>query len=1302
MDKTILNGRYRLDDALGQGGMGVVYLGHDLLLERDVAVKVLNRSALGTEGRARLLREAQAVARLNHPNIVTLYDAGEADGAPFIVMELLSGISLYDHKPANLDELVEIAQQVCAALDHAHRHNIIHRDLKPENVILVGQPSAARNTNAADADNAPALLVKLTDFGLARSTASRVTTEGGVVGTVYYLPPEQALGQELDGRADLYALGVMLYELAAGRLPFGGNDPLTIISQHLHAPIVPPTTYNPQISRPLETLILKLMSKRREDRPASAAEVGRILDRIARKSTDLMLSTTVAPELSPLDRLVRGRLVGRDRELADAKAVWHRATVEPDAQSEHVLLVSGDAGVGKTPFVRAIRALAEVSRGRVLHAECYAEGSAPYAPVTQLISAFLAEDIRLGLPDLILGDLIKVSPELRGRYPELSESPALSPEAEQQRLYDSVVAACAALIEGGWNGQTGAPIIRGKPAGDTKTTTAPLLIVIEDVHWADSSTLSLIRHLARRSRMHCLKLLIVLTYRENELDAARPLGQIVLDLTRERLAQRIRLTPFTLDQTTELLQVMFQQEVSDSFAADIYRETEGNLFYIEEVCKALIEESGIYCTSDGTVCWHFPADMSRVRLPQSVRLAVQARIDKLSPERQEVLRLAAIIGREFDFATLQAASDADEDKLIDALEAAQRGQLVMEVPAAGNREAGSERFRFEHNLTLTTLRENVSGLRRRRLHRRVADAIRSLRPDDDAALAYHYDAAGDAVQARHHYRRAGDRARRVYANDNALAAYSAALALMPETTAERFDVLLARAQTFDLVARRSEQRTDVEELLALADRLNDPARRCDALMAQADYYMKMENLRARGPAQQAAELAAQLGDKVREGHALRLLGYDARTRMDLQRSRTVLEASAQRFREGGQMNEAAATLHTLSLTLSDLSEYGAALAAVQEAVALSRQAGDKRQEATSLRRVAIVYLEQSQFEAALPYAEAALALHRAVGDRVEESHALNVIGLAHAWLGDVVKAEAYLRDALSVAETATSALAAMMAAENLAFFHYSWRGDYAGALDFLEEMLAKPCLATNEYALNKLRLRRADFLARLGQYEQAMGIVQTVRAQMDAAIAQGVMDSATELEVLTFLGWLKAVLGDRQASLAYLEQASAGVDRAGAEFVAANVLGLFAHALLLLGEPDDIRRALPLAERATVLFADNPSIPVERTEVRRIAAEIHLALGAPETALVLMTEAMNIIGATPFMPERNFYTAARILTALGRPAEAEEQLRHAYQRVLFVAGRIPDPALQRSWLENVRMNREIVAEWEAVNARNLG
>ena len=189
---TILNKRYQIDSEIGQGGMGTVYHGYDTALEREVAIKVIFGTGLGTEGRTRLLDEAQMAAQLNHPNIVTVFDVGEAgisgglgNIAPFIVMEYVEGRSLHERHPDNLSNTLEIIRQVCAALDHAHGHGIIHRDLKPENVVLTRDGTA-----------------KLMDFGLARSVASRYTTEGTVAGTVFYLAPEQALGQEIDQRTD--------------------------------------------------------------------------------------------------------------------------------------------------------------------------------------------------------------------------------------------------------------------------------------------------------------------------------------------------------------------------------------------------------------------------------------------------------------------------------------------------------------------------------------------------------------------------------------------------------------------------------------------------------------------------------------------------------------------------------------------------------------------------------------------------------------------------------------------------------------------------------------------------------------------------------------------------------------------------------------------------------------------------------------------------------------------------------------------------------------------------------------------
>jgi tetratricopeptide (TPR) repeat protein len=756
---SVLKERYRLDGELGRGGMGIVFRAHDLLLDRPVAVKLLTTAAVGSSGRARWLHEAQAVAKLNHPNIIIVYDAGANNGFSFIVMELLAGESLYEKRPAALDEIMSIASQICLALEHAHRHGIIHRDLKLENVIV--EPDGR---------------VVLTDFGLARSQASRITMEGAIVGTVYYLAPEQALGQPIDGRTDLYALGVMLYELICRRLPFTGNDPLAVISQHLHAPVVPPSTYHPRLPAALDALVLRLLSKRPEDRPASASEVLKTLEDL-RTGTPLVLEPL--SEFSPLARLAHGRLFGREHELAEVKALWRQVITAPG--DRHVILIHGEPGVGKTPFMREVVALAEISGGRVLAGECFAEGGSPYAPIAQVIRSVLAAPratteaiqvipsggaaaspqgastrplLETDLPLPLLADLLTLAPELRATLPHIQSLPAIDPQTEQLRLFESVVNLFAMLAD-----------------------RSPLLLVIEDVHYADGGTLYLLRHLARRCRALKLRLLIVMTYRNGNIDSACCLDEVLLDFSQERLALRLKLNRLTQSQTADLLQYMFQGEVDPEFVATIYQVTEGNLFFVEEVCKSLIEEGRLFC-ADGQ--WN-RSSMAEIQIPESIQATVQARVGKLSASTQDLLRLAAIIGREFDFDILQRASGLDEEALIEALEEAERAQIISEsTRASASAGAAAEiSFVFAHALIPTTLRESISGLRRRRLHRQVARAIEDLCSDEMRLeqLAYHFEQAGDADKARHYYSGAAERALVVYASQDAERHNRSALAL---------------------------------------------------------------------------------------------------------------------------------------------------------------------------------------------------------------------------------------------------------------------------------------------------------------------------------------------------------------------------------------------------------------------------------------------------------------------------------------------------------------------------------------------
>jgi non-specific serine/threonine protein kinase len=332
--ETPFRRRYRIADEIGRGGMGVIYRAHDTLLDRAVALKVLTDESLGAEGRERLRREAQAAARLSHPNIVSVYDVGEFDGQPCIVMELVRGQTLQAQRPRDLEAVVTVARQICAALDHAHAHGIIHRDLKPENISV-----------------APEGAVKLMDFGLARSHgASRLTQDGALIGTVFYVAPEQALGQEIDGRADLYALGVLLYELAAGRLPFEGDDPIAVISQHLHTPATAPSAHNPEIPAWLDDLIVRLLNKQPEARPASAREVLQALEQAAAPVPAARIRSTSSPANNLPVQLTS--FVGREKEIGEVRHLLSQT----GPGTARLVTLTGPGGTGKTRLALQVAA----------------------------------------------------------------------------------------------------------------------------------------------------------------------------------------------------------------------------------------------------------------------------------------------------------------------------------------------------------------------------------------------------------------------------------------------------------------------------------------------------------------------------------------------------------------------------------------------------------------------------------------------------------------------------------------------------------------------------------------------------------------------------------------------------------------------------------------------------------------------------------------------------------------------------------------------------------------------------------
>ncbi|MCB9632872.1 MAG: protein kinase [Sandaracinus sp.] len=351
---TVLGGRYVLEDVLGEGGMATVYRARHNLVDRPCAVKILHPElSRDSTLRERLRREARSAASISHPNVVEIYDFGETpDGEPYLVMELLPGDSLraYIGEPMPVGEAIEMARQMAEGLARAHDLGVVHRDLKPENVFVVPQPKGPP-------------LVKLVDFGLARvRREDRLTVTGQIVGTPPYMAPERFRQDDVTPSADLYALGIVLYEMLVGKLPFDSNNVAGFVLAHLEE--VPPRVRVdvPKVPHALDDLVAELLQKRPEDRPVDAHDVARRLAALGASHVVTDRRATTRTSALPRTVVTLDRWEGR---LPIFEAMLERAypTGAPPELEEHLAAMRAALGrlrALRTDAMEAQRALESV------------------------------------------------------------------------------------------------------------------------------------------------------------------------------------------------------------------------------------------------------------------------------------------------------------------------------------------------------------------------------------------------------------------------------------------------------------------------------------------------------------------------------------------------------------------------------------------------------------------------------------------------------------------------------------------------------------------------------------------------------------------------------------------------------------------------------------------------------------------------------------------------------------------------------------------------------------------------------
>ncbi|HEY6103340.1 MAG TPA: protein kinase, partial [bacterium] len=724
---TLLHQRYKVESVLGEGGMGVVYRAQDTLLQRPVAIKTLAPGIFGDEGARRILREAQSVARLHHPQIVSIFDVISETGSYAIVMEFVEGKTLRELIPAPLDHLLPIAARVLEALEFAHTQGVIHRDIKPENIIIGSDGTA-----------------KLMDFGLARSEGrSRLTQTGMIVGTVAYMPPEQALGGQVDARSDLYSLGAVLYEAVTGRPPFESEDPIAVITQHINVPPVAPHWHAPSIPPQLEQVILKLLNKDPTRRFQSAGEVLRALQNVAgAEGAAQEALTATGPDL--IQRIARSPLVGRDGELRRFKELVDQTI----AGRGGVALITGSLGVGKTRLMEEGATFARLRGAAVITGKAY-ESAPPYEPFARALRE-LARGVDSDTLAARLGEfapeVVGLIPELARQLPRIPERAAGSQEERKNRLFAGVAHFLGA-----------------------SAAQAPVVVLLDDMHLADPGSSELLQHVARRA--DAARTLIAVGYRPDDLPATpagKLFGQIVHGLAREAFCTTIPLQPLSAEQVVDLIKIMANHRTRPQrFGQRIYDVTEGNPYFIEEVLKGLFERGALYI-KDGQWSTDFDdtRDYSMLEIPSSVHGAVESRLRTLREETRQVLLPAAVTGRQFSFDVLQAVTELSEDALLDRIEEAVRAQLIREV-----RGAGEDLYEFAQPMLRQVLYDSIPRRRRRLVHRQVGDALervgqRRLDPYLEA-LAMHFAEAEDLERTVRYARLAAGKAASVFAYDNA-------------------------------------------------------------------------------------------------------------------------------------------------------------------------------------------------------------------------------------------------------------------------------------------------------------------------------------------------------------------------------------------------------------------------------------------------------------------------------------------------------------------------------------------------------
>lgn len=1009
---------------------------------------------------------------------------------------------------------------------------------------------------------------------------------------------------------------------------------------------------------------------------------------------------------NPLELATPSVLAGRDDELTFLRQRWQRAC---SGRSELVMLY-GEAGIGKTRLVETFSDQLRGQGARVMWGRCYEfERRLPFQPIAEAIIPLLSHATPEALarwPDWVMVALARLAPGIGDQLPALKRRARTESAEEQTQLFHGVTRFITILSE-----QT------------------PLLLVLEDLHWASASTLELlhylVRHLADRP------VLFVGTVRQEVAEPDHALDSLRQQLQAEELAQ-----PYYLGRLLPEAVMAWVAKISGAgerirpLAGWLFEETVGHPFFLVEIIKALFE-TGIIHLEQGT--WHGDFDQIRRRelaLPATVRDAIEVRVRRLNPDTQEALRWASVLGREFDFELLNAVwrQAGDEETTLVVLDDLLRYWLIVEGAGTADRD-----YVFTHHKVQEVVYTGIPVRRRQFMHARVAVAIEdryAARLDVYAGeLAFHCEQGRQIDKAITYLRQAGEQAAAQFANSEAIDYFSRALALTPETHyAERYDLLLARERIYDVQGAREAQARDLAALEELAQASSDE-RRAEIALRRANYAEVTGDYPAAIAAAHVAIPLARTGQTVSlEASGYLQLGRAHWRQGNYDAARRQFEQALALAQTAQLPDVEAGTLRNLGNVELRQGQYVSASNHFEQALHIFRETGDREGQALVLGHLGNVAIDQSRYAEAITYLEQSLSIFRDIGYREGEANMLNSLGLLAANRGDYPEALAYYEQALSIRREIGDRQGEGLALVN--FGYVSWlRQDYATARDYLRQALpvsreigdrrieglallnlgyVSMCQAEYSAATTYLdeglaicreigdRQKEGWGLSLLGYVFDNLGAYPTAHSYFEQALRMCRELGSRDVESwrLTDLGLVSHHSGDQVAACDYSQQALRIARDLGNRPVQAYALTTLGHGLA------GLRQFAQAADAYQEAIAVKQQLDQLQPAVEALAGLAHVSLERNERpqARAYVEEVLHHLEShTPADIDelfRIYLICYRVLSAEGDPG-AQQVLSTAHSLLQAQAANIEHEELRRSFLENVPAHRDLIAAFTA-------